>query len=309
MFYRGYIRCKGKKPIDKFKGVENLRTLEQIKDEDSYSGVLNGESILLDFDDSDNAKCALKIVQEEQLKCRVYKTTRGVHILFKNQTVKKCGTGVGLACGLICDVKVGKNAYQSLKIDGVEREIIYDTEEYDEVPKFFIPCKGSADFLNMKEGEGRNQSLFEYILALQGQGFSKVEGRKCLRVINSYVLREPLSDRELETIIRDDAFAKPCFFDEKTFLFDKFAEYLKNNSRIIKIDGVLHIYQDGVYVRDEKVIKAEMIKHITMLNKAKSASSVSGVKPCKQRMRRRISSNNSSISANFSRKSSRLSCS
>lgn len=269
MFYRGYIRCKGKKPIDKFKGVENLRTLEQIKDEDSYSGVLNGESILLDFDDSDNAKCALKIVQEEQLKCRVYKTTRGVHVLFKNQTVKKCGTGVGLACGLICDIKVGKNSYQSLKVDGKEREVIYDTNEYSEVPSFFVPARGSADFLNMSAGDGRNQSLFNYILALQGNGFSKADGRKVLRVINNYVLREPLSERELETIMRDDAFSKPCFFDEKTFLFDKFAEYLKNNSRIIKIDGVLHIYQDGVYVRDEKVIKAEMIKHIPMLNKAK----------------------------------------
>lgn len=243
--------------------------MEQIKDEDSYSGVLNGESILLDFDDSDNAKCALKIVQEEQLKCRVYKTTRGVHILFKNQTVKKCGTGVGLACGLICDVKVGKNAYQSLKVDGKEREVIYDANEYSEIPSFFVPARGSADFLNMSAGDGRNQSLFNYILALQGNGFSKADGRKVLRVINNYVLREPLSERELETIMRDDAFAKPCFFDEKTFLFDKFAEYLKNNSRIIKIDGVLHIYRDGIYVGGDKAIEAEMISHIPILNAAK----------------------------------------
>lgn len=269
MFYRGYVKTNGKKCVETFKGKENLRSLEDVQHLDSFAGILDGESILLDFDDSDNAKCALKIVQEEQLKCRVYKTTRGVHILFKNHTVKKCGTGVGLACGLICDIKVGKNSYQSLRVDGKDREIIYDTNEYSEVPKFFVPARGSADFLNMHAGDGRNQSLFNYILALQSNGFGKADGRKVLRVINNYVLREPLSDRELEIIMRDDAFAKPCFFDDKTFLFDKFAEYLKNNSRIIKIDGVLHIYRDGIYVRDEKEIKAEMIQHIPSLNKAK----------------------------------------
>lgn len=268
-FYRGYLHCKGKKPIDKFKGIETLSSLEEVKDEQSYAGVLDGNSILLDFDDSDNAKCALKIVQEEQLKCRVYKTSRGVHILFKNQTVKKCGTGVGLACGLICDIKVGKNSYQSLKVDGVEREVVYDAGEYSEVPKFFIPAKGSLEFLYMHSGDGRNQALFNHILSLQSSGFGKSETRKVLKVINDYVLKEPLGDRELETIMRDDAFAKPSFFDEKTFLFDKFAEYLKNNSRIIKIDGVMHIYRDGIYISNDDAIEAEMIRHIPFLNQSK----------------------------------------
>ena len=269
MFYRGYVKTNGKKCVETFKGKENLRSLEDVQHLDSYAGVLDGESILLDFDDADNAKCAMKIVEGEQLKCRVYKTTRGVHILFKNQTVTKNGTGVGLACGLICDIKVGKNAYQSLRVDGKDREIVYDTNEYSEVPKFFVPARGSADFLNMHAGDGRNQSLFNYILALQSNGFGKADGRKVLRVINNYVLREPLSDRELEIIMRDDAFAKPSFFDEKTFLFDKFAEYLKNNSRIIKIDGVLHIYRDGIYVSGDEFIEAEMIRHIPFLNHAK----------------------------------------
>lgn len=268
-FYRGYIRSKGKVSLEKFKGVDNLKSYDEVKDEDSFNAILDGESILLDFDDSDNAKCALKIVQEEQLKCRVYKTTRGVHILFKNKTVKKCGTGVGLACGLICDIKVGKNSYQNLKLHGVEREIIYDSGEYSEVPKFFIPSKGSADFLNMSEGDGRNQSLFNYILSLQSQGFAKAETRHVLKIVNNYVLRNPLSERELEVIMRDDAFAKPCFFEEKTFLFDKFAEYLKNNAGIVKIDGELHMYRDGIYVSGEEEFEAEMIKHIPTLNKTK----------------------------------------
>lgn len=37
---------------------------------------------------------------------------------------------------------------------------------------------------------------------------------------NRYVLKKPLSDKELDVILRDDAFKKTSFFRDKTFLFD-----------------------------------------------------------------------------------------
>ena len=269
VFFRGYVKTKNKQCKEKFKGVENLKTYEEIKDLDEFAGILDGETILLDFDDSKQAEIAFKIVQDLQLKCRVCKTTRGVHIFFKNSKVKKCGTGVKLGCGLMADIKVGVNSYSILKFNGKEREIIYDTKEYQEVPMFFIPVKSNTDFFNMKKGEGRNQSLFNYILTLQSSGFSVDESRECLEVINQYVLAEPLDKRELDTIMRDDAFAAPVFFAGKTFLFDKFAEFIRNNSHIIKINGQLHIYQDGIYVEGRDKIESEMIRHIPNLNRAK----------------------------------------
>ena len=268
-FFRGYVNTKNKKCLEKFKGVETLKTYEDVKDLDEFAGILNGESILLDFDDAKQAELAFKIVQDLQLKCRVCKTTRGVHIFFKNNIVKKCGTGIKLGCGLTADVKVGVNSYSILKFAGKEREILYDTKEYQEVPKFFIPTKSNIDFFNMKRGDGRNQSLFNYILTLQSNGFSVDESRECLEVINQYVLAEPLDKRELDVIMRDDAFSAPVFFAGKTFLFDKFAEYIRNNSHIIKIDGQLHIYQDGIYVEGRDKIESEMIRHIPNLNRAK----------------------------------------
>ena len=87
-------------------------------------------------------------------------------------------------------------------------------------------------------------------------------------MINRYVLEDPLSDRELETILRDDAFKKPIFFKDKTFLFDKFAVYLKNNNHIVKINNQLHIYRDGIYVPGAMEIEAQMIKHIPNLKRA-----------------------------------------
>jgi putative DNA primase/helicase len=121
----------------------------------------------------------------------------------------------------------------------------------------------------MAAGDGRNQALFNYILTLQSNGFSKEEAKECIGIINQYILKEPLPAHEIETILRDEAFEKPSFFNDKTFLFDKFAEYLKNNFHIIKIDNQLHLYHDGIYIDGYKVIESEMIKIIPNLNRQK----------------------------------------
>ena len=54
-----------------------------------------------------------------------------------------------------------------------------------------------------------------------------------------------------------------------TFLFDKFATFLKNNNHIIKINNQLHIYKNGIYISGLAEIEAEMIQHIPGLNRAK----------------------------------------
>ena len=121
----------------------------------------------------------------------------------------------------------------------------------------------------MDAGDGRNQSLFNYILTLQSNDFTVEEARETIRIINKFVLKVPLSDDEIETILRDDAFKKPVFFMGSTFLFDKFATYIKNNNHIIKINNQLHLYRDGIYVSGLSEIESEMIKHIPQLNRAK----------------------------------------
>lgn len=272
MFFRGYVTTRNKRCLEKFKDVERLKTYEEIKDAPEFAGILDGKSILLDFDDAEQAKKAFKIVQDFQLKCRVYKTNRGVHILFRNRTVQKCGTATRLACGMRADVKVGLNAYSVLKFKGQERPILYDSQEYEEVPHFFRPLDSQTELWNLKEGDNRNQKLFGYILTLQRNEFDKDAAKRCIRLINDYVFAEPLPEREMQTILRDESFEEevvPNFFAGKTFMFDKFAEYLRDKAHIVKVSGQLHIYKEGVYVQCRELIESEMIKHIKNLNQAK----------------------------------------
>jgi putative DNA primase/helicase len=268
--FKGYVTTKNKKCTMPFKGKssEELLTLREASKHDEYAGILNDNAILIDIDDYAMSEIMMRIVENQQLACRVYETTRGKHFLFRNDDrYNKCWQKETLACGLKSDGKLGsRNSYSVLKFKGKERDIIYDIyddEEYDVVPKWLLPVKTRVTFLNMKEGDGRNQELFNYILTLQSNGYSKDEARDCIRIINQYVLQNPLSDKELETVMRDDSFKKPIFFDGKSFLHDKFGEFLISEYHIIKIGSVLHYFKNGVYVPAN--IDGLMIKHISNL--------------------------------------------
>lgn len=269
--FRGYIQTRDKKAAEKFKGRKNLSTLEQVQALDEYAGVLGNEAILIDVDDAETSDLLFRMVQDLGLKCRVYGTTRGKHFLFRNSWVEKSWTKQTLACGITTDAKVGKNnTYEVLKFNGLDRPILYDVQEdqIQDLPKWLTPVKASIDFLGMEAGEGRNQSLFNYILTLQSEDFTKEEARETIRLINRYILSDPLSDRELETILRDDAFKKQSFFRGRTFLHDRFATYLKNDNHIIKINGQLHVYQDGIYCAGAEAINRAMVKVLPGIKKA-----------------------------------------
>lgn len=273
MFFRGFVETKNKKCIEKFKGRTDFKTFEQVQSMPEYAGILAAETILIDVDDFEASEILFKVVKEYALTCRVYRTSRGKHFLFKNSGVPTNKTGCKLAIGLTADIKIGtRNSYEVLKYDNQNREILYDTaenEEAQQLPRWLFPVKSKMEFLNMETGDGRNQGLFNYILTLQSNDFSVEEARETIRIINKFVLKVPLSDDEIETVLRDDAFKKPVFFMGSTFLFDKFATFLKNNNHIIKINNQLHIYKNGIYISGLAEIEAEMIQHIPGLNRAK----------------------------------------
>lgn len=271
MFYKGYVETKGKQSIEKLKNRTKWKTYEEVKNLSGFGGVLADDTILIDIDDSEQSEILMNIVEDLQLDCKVLCTSRGKHFLFKNHTIARNRTHVQLAVGLTADIKVGsKLSYEVIKIDGEERFCEWDIEEggkYQEVPKWLFPVKATAEFVDMDAGDGRNQALFNYILTLTANDFTVDETRECIRILNKFVLKEPLSDEELEVILRDEAFQKPVFFMGSTFLFDKFAVYMKNTAHVVKINGQLHIYKDGIYTNGYKEIESDMIQYIPNLKK------------------------------------------
>lgn len=261
--YKGYTKNDGKKPLDKIKGVTQFRTLEDARRFDSYGGVLADNVILVDIDDPEQSERMMDIVEDMQLNCKVIQTSRGRHFLFMNNGVEKGGTSLKLACGLTADIKVGgKNAVECLKINGEERFCEWDScnGEYDKLPVWLQPVNTDMKLYNLGEGDGRNETLFSYILVLQNAGMEKNDIIDTLHIINKYVFSVALQASEMETICRDEAFQKPVFKHGNTFLHDKFAHYLKNTNYIKRINGQLHIYKDGVYVSGYRELEGAMVR-------------------------------------------------
>lgn len=271
--YKGYVPTSQKKAQMAFKDKtsEDLLTLAEAQKFKEYAGILSDDTVLVDIDTEKETEILLNIVKSLELKCKVLKSRSGGHFLFKIDKPLPNRTKVPLAIGILADIKgCGRASYEVLKIDGNEREVLYDTGEYQILPKYLFPIKTSMKLLDLTEGEGRNNALFSYILPLQQNDFTVEECRECIKIINKYVLKDPLSEDELSVVIRDGAFNKPTFFNSRgVFLFDKFAHYLMKCENIIRLNGKLYIYRNGIYESGDSYIEAAMIEHIPNLNQGK----------------------------------------
>lgn len=275
--FKGYIRTANKKSTEKFKD-RPLHTLDEIKECDEYAGVLNENTVLIDVDDGNEAEIALKIVRDLKLRCRVIRTTKGYHFLFLNNgEISGCPTKVIAVCGITIDVKIGGNdkaAYEVLKYKGKKRTIVYDftdDADYQTVPKFLLPLdkKYQTSLFNLGEGDGRNDALFTHILPCCEIGLEKDDIREIFRnIVNKYIFKEPLPEKELETILRDDSFPKHLnkFTDKKGKVFyEELSTAMVEKYHVKKSSGVLYAYDESKgyyrldYQNEESFLESKMI--------------------------------------------------
>lgn len=274
--YKGYVPVSGKRSLMPFKGKDasELLTLDAVEKVPSYGGVLDDNAVMVDIDDMEQSETLLRIIKDLDVQCKVIATARGKHFLFwNNGQIVRNGNHKRLAVGLTADIKAGCNcSYEVLKRDGHLREVIYDTETYGTLPYFLKPVNTKIDLLGLGDGDGRNQTLFSYILPLQKAGLNISDVRATLSLVNNYLLKDPLSDNELATITREDAFSKQQFFtDRGNFQFDVFARYMVANKHIVRIDGDTHIYHNGIYVSGEEALESAMVEEIPNLKKTQRA--------------------------------------
>lgn len=161
-FYKNYVanKANSKIPSVAYTKEENQITLETARGNNSFSGILGKESVLMECDDQKNSELLMKIIQGEQLKFLVTDRNggQGIHSLFFNNGDFTTATKIVLAVGITVDIKVGeKNGLECLKFSGEERFPIYNETPYQAAPKYLKPLKGCTfDFASMECGDGRN---------------------------------------------------------------------------------------------------------------------------------------------------------
>lgn len=262
--FKGYIPTNGKRPTEEYKNRTEFYNLSDVEKLNSYGAVLNDEIIQIDIDDEEQSEIVFNIIQEQNIQCNILQTSRGKHFYFLNTNMDRRKQGYVTAIGVKVDTGLGtQNAVIPLKVDGKLRKWIKEVDALDYLPCWLIPLdKKNTDFSKMEEGDGRNQTLFNYILRLQSAGLSKEDIKESIKIINNHVLKEPLMENEINTILREEAFLKESFYIKNKLQYEKLAKYLIDNENIVKINDQLHIYKDGYYSNDLLDIEKIMLKYI-----------------------------------------------
>ncbi len=260
-----------KTPAEKLS--EGGHVIDEVKDFDNLAVLIPEPYVVFDFDTASDAEIILNIVRDLEIKCLVMKSTRGVHVWFKSPEPMKNSIKTKCAIGIHYDVRsYGKLSYVVVKKDGQWREWLqtYPGEEVAEVPLWLRPLPSKYHFKGMKDGDGRNSVLYEYILVMQDRGFTKEQISKTFNIINDYVFADPISDTELSTILRDESFKSDeevqavmeineCFDEDGGFKHNVFAEMLVEQMNIVTVNEQCYVYEDGYYQRTERTIDKKMI--------------------------------------------------
>lgn len=244
------------------------KTYEEVKDEDSLAILVDAPYVVLDFDSMDQFNVMKQIVKDKNLNTRIMASTRGGHIWFKSDIPLKNNVDINTPLTLQVDVRShGKYSYVKIKDNGVWREWLTFDEEVDTLPEYLKPIHHDVELFRMKNSDGRNSTLFSYIITLTSAGLSKETIRDTFKLINDYIFDDKLSSSELNTILRDEAFdnLRPAFFDKSTFLHHIFGDYIANNNYIYTYNNRLYMYKDGWYTQDTTIIEAKMIEYIPNL--------------------------------------------
>lgn len=261
--FKGFIPTKEKASQVKFTDARNFLSYESADKHPEFAGVLADDTVLIDFDNEAYGKDVYDLLVSLGVRFCGIRTTRGYHFYFKNNgKVQKCYTHKILAIGLPADIKVGlKNSYAVLKYDGKTREVLRDMEleDCDEIPYWLYPTDSKTDFGALDEGDGRNNEIYTHILRLADAGLTKEQSKDTIFLLNN-MMKTPLGQKELETILRDESFPKPTRTkkirrkrpaDEIEFDFDGIAREIIKNHNVILLNHQLYIYDEGTYRNSE----------------------------------------------------------
>jgi putative DNA primase/helicase len=260
-------------------------------------GVIQQHIVMTDYDNEEAFECRLKIAKEKKQNCIVIKSpNKGGHFYWFNrqQIPIKSNSGnktvltlspVDYKAGIRKIVNTGEvkraRCAGSLSTESGElREVLYcsikEDNTLDEIPFYDLPLNSGEkfNFINMGEGDGRQDGLFTYMNPVKGAGFSYEQFKEVAELIEQYVFSVPLED-EFENAVRQEAWdtltvCNDSLFSKGTvFLFNKFGDYLMEKYHIKKINGYMHSYKDGVYIPGYEPIEKLMLDEIPSLTKTK----------------------------------------
>ena len=251
-----YIELKNKKPISK---LEDYMSLNEVKHKDSYGRILEDNELFVDIDSEKESEKLLEIIKAEGIGTRVYKTSRGMHFSFNNPYNVKNVIHSNTPIGISVDIKTGKNnSYQVLKLDGKERELIYEKLPIDDIPKWLLPFNHKTNYLDLRDGDGRNDELFRSIIPMTKMNMNKDEIETTLKLVNKYMFAEQLDENEIYAMVDNNQFMedrKLTFYVGKKLQHNLVSDYIIEAYNCRYYNGSIYFYTDRGYSNNMKELE------------------------------------------------------
>lgn len=266
----GFVTLKGERPVEKFKGRSPLKGYDEIKNQESFGAVLAKDTVAVEIADDMESEIMSGILVGQGVKCRIYKKPdgKGRLFIFKNskRRITRNYHNTAIAAGIRANVKTGSvPSYIPLKVDGCEYTIEFDSPEYDTIPCILQPIRWNGNIDSFQSGSDRNQKLFEYIKAMQRAKLSIDEIRDCIDILNSCLLTDPFTDKDVQQAIQRDEIQIETFFIDRKFQFDKFALWTIDRKNIVRIEGELYCFNGKYYEPGAEAIEKAMVDYISNL--------------------------------------------
>lgn len=259
-----YVRCVGKKRVDSSIVNEEQASIHLFNGGQIGWWVRDGY-IIVDIDEGKEE--ALKIVKKLKLKTLMCKTPKGLHLYFKSQKEFPQKVGMILPFGLKCDFRCANKGYVLLPFGEPDR-VFNKCNEIAELPSIFTPLINRKDsLLNLKEGDGRNSTLFAHLMAFKNRGASDSEIAEIAELINTYVFKEPMSKNELEQIVKNThKYEAKTEFENPYIIYTEkgkssqinsraICDYFVNEGNMFVIGSECYQYHNGFYKESSSFIR------------------------------------------------------
>lgn len=259
-----YVRCHDKKRQDT--AIVDTRLAESHLHSGGTIGwwVRTGY-IIVDIDEG--KKEALRVIKRLGLKTLMCQTPKGIHLYFKTDKDFSQKIKMILPCGLTCDYRVANKGYVILPFGLSDRKFSKHKEVVD-LPLEFTPIANRKDSLyGLKEGDGRNATLFAHLMAYKNKGASDDQIEEMAYAINEEVFGEPMDPDELDQIIENTKkYLATEEGDNPYLLYNAkgvpnqvnnraICDYFVNKGDVFSIGGECFQYIDGLYVEASSNIR------------------------------------------------------
>ena len=251
-----YVRCLDKERLDPAIVGEKAAEAHLFSGGQIGWWVRSGY-IIVDIDEGKEQ--ALKIIKELKLKTLMAQTPKGLHLYFKTDKDYPQRIRMILPCGLKCDFRCANKGYVVLPF-GTDNRKFNKCKEIAEMPLEFTPIPNRKDsLLGLKEGDGRNATLFAHLMAYKNRGASDEQIEKMAELVNKYVFDQPMAEKELEKIIKNTRKYEAQEQGDNPYLiynskgipsninYRAICDYFVNRGDVFVLGGECYQYREGVY--------------------------------------------------------------